>query len=369
MTLLHTPLDALHRELGARMVPFAGYDMPVQYPAGIIKEHLHTRQAAGLFDVSHMGQIVIAGAGSAQFLETLVPADVVGLGDHCQTYALLTNSSGGVLDDLIITRWGPETFFLVVNAACKEQDIAHLRAHLDGQSLEVLEDQALLALQGPGARGVMQRLCPEAATLTFMHGMQASIDGVELYVTCSGYTGEDGFELSLPAASAERIARLLLAQPEVEPIGLGARDSLRLEAGLSLYGHELDATIDPVQAGLLWSIAKSRRPGGQRPGGFPGAERIFQLIEHRPPLCRVGLAVDGKRPVREGQVVLDERGEKIGEICSACFGASFGAPIAIAYVRRDYAEPGTRLVVDVRGKPVAVTVAKMPFVPQRYFRG
>lgn len=369
MTLLHTPLDALHRELGARMVPFAGYDMPVQYPAGILKEHLQTRQAAGLFDVSHMGQVLLSGAGSAQLLERLVPADVVGLGDQRQTYALLTNSSGGVLDDLIIARWGPDTFFLVVNAACKEQDIAHLRAHLDGQSLDVLEDQALLALQGPAARGVVGRLCADAAELTFMHGMRTVIDGVELYITCSGYTGEDGFELSLPAASADRIARLLLAQPEVEPIGLGARDSLRLEAGLCLYGHELNATIDPVQAGLLWSIGKARRPGGARAGGFPGAERIFHLIEHKPPLRRVGLAVDGKRPVREGQAVLDERGEKVGDICSACFGASFGAPIAIAYVRRDCGEPGTRLVVDVRGKPVAVTVAKMPFVAQRYFRG
>lgn len=369
MTLLHVPLDALHRELGARMVPFAGYDMPVQYPAGIIKEHLHTRQAAGLFDVSHMGQVVLSGPGSAQLLETLVPADVVGLQDNRQTYALLTNSSGGVLDDLIITRWGPETFFLVVNAACKDRDIAHLRAHLDGQALEVMAEQALLALQGPAAREVMARLCAGAAELTFMHGMRATIDGVELYLTCSGYTGEDGFELSLPAASADRIARLLLAQPEVEAVGLGARDSLRLEAGLCLYGHELDETIDPVQAGLVWSIGKARRPGGERPGGFPGAEKIFQLIEHKPPLRRVGLLVDGKRPVREGQTVLNERGEQVGEICSACFGASVGAPIAIAYVWRDCGEPGTRLVVDVRGKPVTVSVTKMPFVAQRYFRG
>lgn len=369
MTLLHTPLDALHRELGARMVPFAGYDMPVQYPAGIIKEHLHTRQAAGLFDVSHMGQLVLSGPGSAALLESLVPADVASLADNRQTYALLTNDSGGVLDDLIITRWGPDTFFLVVNAGCKEQDIAHLRAHLQGQTLEVLADHALLALQGPAAREVMARLCADTAALTFMHGMRASVDGVELYVTCSGYTGEDGFELSLPAASAERIARLLLAQPEVEPIGLGARDSLRLEAGLCLYGHELSPAIDPAQAGLVWSIGKARRPGGERPGGFPGADRIFRLIEDKPPLRRVGLVVDGKRPVREGQTVLDQNGKQVGEICSACFGASVGVPIAIAYVSREDAEPGTQLVVDVRGKPVAVTVAKMPFVPQRYFRG
>jgi aminomethyltransferase len=369
MTLQLTPLDALHRELGARMVAFAGYDMPVQYPAGIIREHQHTRQAAGLFDVSHMGQLILRGRGAAELLESLVPVDVLTLGEQRQSYALFTNDQGGILDDLIITRWGPETFFLVVNAACKEQDIAHLRAHLEGQALELLEQQALLALQGPAAREVMARLCPETATLVFMHGMRATLDGIDTYITCSGYTGEDGFELSVPAARADALARLLLAQPEVEPVGLGARDSLRLEAGLCLYGHELSEHTDPIQAGLLWSISKARRLEGERPGGFPGADVILPLIANKPALRRVGLVVDGRRPVREGQTVLAENGEAVGEICSAAYGATVGGPIAMAYVQHDLGEPGTQLAVDVRGKPLAVTVSRMPFVAQRHFRG
>ena len=369
MTLLTTPLDAVHRELGAKMVPFAGYDMPVQYPTGIIKEHLQTRESAGLFDVSHMGQVLIEGDGAAAVLESLVPVDVEGLGLQRQTYALFTNDQGGVLDDLIITRWAENRFFLVVNAACKEQDIGHLRAHLDGQQLTVLEDRALLALQGPLARGVMARLCPAAAELVFMQGTAASIDGVDVYITCSGYTGEDGFELSIPAASAEAIARLLLAQEEVAPIGLGARNSLRQEAGLCLYGHELTPEIDPVQAGLLWSISKVRRADGARPGGFPGADLIFQRIDNKPPLRRVGLSVEGRRPMREGQPVLDGDGRKVGEICSACYGASVGGPIAMAYIERALAKPGTALAVEVRGKALPVTVTRMPFIPQRYYRG
>jgi len=369
MTLLTTPLDALHRELGAKMVPFAGYDMPVQYPRGIIKEHLHTRQAAGLFDVSHMGQVIIEGAGSAAMLESLVPVDIEGLGVNRQTYALFTNERGGVLDDLIITRWQQDRFFLVVNAACKEQDIAHLRAHLSGQTLSAMTEQALLALQGPAAREVMRALCPEAAALVFMQGCAATIEGTEVYITCSGYTGEDGFEISVPAAGAESLARLLLAAGPVQAIGLGARDSLRLEAGLCLYGHELSAEIDPVQAGLMWSISKSRRADGARAGGFPGADVILQRMADKPPLRRVGLTVEGKRPVREGQPVLDEQGLKVGEICSACYGASVGRPIAMAYIARAHGEPGTRLAVDVRGKLLPVTVTSMPFTPQRYYRG
>ena len=369
MSLLTTPLDALHRELGAKMVPFAGYDMPVQYPTGIIREHQQTRERAGLFDVSHMGQVVIEGEATAAMLESLVPADVHGLGENCQTYALFTNDAGGVLDDLIITRWGQDRFFLVVNAACKTQDIAHLRAHLDGQSLEVLEDQALLALQGPAAREVMAELCPEAARLVFMNGTRAELDGAPVYITCSGYTGEDGFEISVPAAAAGDLARRILSFEQVAPIGLGARDSLRLEAGLCLYGHELTTEIDPVQAGLLWSISKARRPDGERPGGFPGAEVIFQRIENKPVLRRVGLAVDGKRPVREGQSVVDAQGNTVGEVCSAAFGASYGGPIAMAYIQRELGEPGTALAVDVRGKALPVTVTKMPFSPQRYYRG
>jgi aminomethyltransferase len=369
MSLLTTPLDALHRELGAKMVPFAGYDMPVQYPTGIIREHQQTRERAGLFDVSHMGQVVIEGPGTAAMLESLVPVDVEGLAVNGQTYALFTNERGGVLDDLIITRWAEDRFFLVVNAACKAQDITHLRAHLDGQSLEVLEAQALIALQGPAAREVMAQLCPAAAQLVFMTGTRAELDGVPVYITCSGYTGEDGFEISVPAGAAEALARRILAFEQVEPIGLGARDSLRLEAGLCLYGHELSEDIDPVQAGLLWSISKARRPDGERPGGFPGADVIFERMADKPPLRRVGLAVDGKRPVREGQVVVDAQGSPVGEICSAAFGASYGGPIAMAYIQRDLGEPGTALAVDVRGKALPVTVTRMPFCPQRYFRG
>ena len=369
MTLKQIPLDALHRELGARMVPFAGYEMPVQYPAGIIREHQHTRAAASLFDVSHMGQLVLRGEGAAEMLEGLVPADLQGLGLHRQTYTLLTNERGGIRDDLIVTRWAGGSFFLVVNAACKAADIDYIRAHLQGQTLEILEQQALLALQGPAAREVLARLCPDVATLPFLHGLEADIGGVRVYITCSGYTGEDGFELSLPASAAEALACTLLDMPEVAPAGLGARDSLRLEAGLCLYGHELNEDIDPVQAGLLWAISKVRRPGGERPGGFPGAEAIFARIQQRPPLCRVGLAVAGKRPVREGQPVQGPDGQVVGEVCSGGFGPTVGAPIAMAYIPRELAEPGTELTVDVRGTSQPVTVARLPFVPQRYFRG
>jgi len=351
------------------MVPFAGYDMPVQYPSGIIKEHLQTRESAGLFDVSHMGQAIIEGEGTAAMLESLVPVDLEGLGINRQTYALFTNDQGGVLDDLIITRWAEDKFFLVVNAACKEQDIAHLEAHLSGQSLTVMADQALLALQGPCAREVMQTLCPDAADMVFLQGCHSTINGVDVYVTCSGYTGEDGYEISVPAGHADALARAILNFEQVEAIGLGARDSLRLEVGLCLYGHELSPGIDPVQAGLLWSISKSRRSDGERPGGFPGADVIFDRIENKPALRRVGLSVEGKRPVRDGQMVLDENGEQVGEICSAGYGASVGRPIAMAYIKRELGEPGTALSVDVRGKSVPVTVTKMPFTPQRYYRG
>lgn len=367
--MLKTPLDSLHRELGARMVPFAGYEMPVQYPAGILKEHLHTRAGAGLFDVSHMGQVRIRGAGVGEALETLVPVDVLDLGQNAQTYALFTNDKGGVLDDLIITRWGEEELFLVVNAACKEQDIAHLRAHLKGLEIEVMEDQALLALQGPAARGVMAQLAPAAAELTFMNGLATSVEGTEVYITCSGYTGEDGFEISMPSAIAEQVARNLLAAEAVEAIGLGARDSLRLEAGLCLYGHELDADTTPVTAGLMWSISKARRSDGARAGGFPGAEEIFRQQTDGVTRRRVGLQVEGKRPVRDGQSVVDADGNEVGVITSACFGASLGAPVAMAYVDSEHRDLGTSLSVDVRGKLLPVTVVRMPFVAQNYYRG
>ncbi len=369
MDLLHTPLERLHTQLQAKMVPFAGYDMPVQYPTGIIAEHLHTRDSAGLFDVSHMGQFVLAGPGSAALLETLLPVDIQGLAIDQQTYALLTNAEGGVRDDLIVTRWDAERFFLVVNAACKADDWAYINSHIEEQQLSQLDDRALLALQGPLARRVMGRFCSEVAELTFMHGCATQLEGVEAYVTCSGYTGEDGFEISLPADCAADFARLLLEAPEVRAIGLGARDSLRLEAGLCLYGHELADDIDPIQAGLTWSISPVRRSGGARAGGFVGADKILPLIGREPPRRRVGLRADGKRPLRDGQPVLDLEGREVGTLSSACYGASCGGPIAMAYVESAHADPETPLQVVVRDKPLPVTVVTMPFVPRRYYRG
>nr|WP_040481816.1 glycine cleavage system aminomethyltransferase GcvT [Luminiphilus syltensis] len=369
MTLLQTPLTPLHRELGAKLVPFAGYEMPVQFSDGILKEHRHTREAAGLFDVSHMGQVVIRGDVATAELEALVPADLAALPDHHAVYSLLLNQEGGVLDDLIITRWADDSFFLVVNADCKVADVDHLRAHLPGCSLEVLENRALLAVQGPRAREVLSALCPDAAELVFMTGVEAAIDGVPVYVSCCGYTGEDGFELSIPAAEAERLATLLLDQPGVAPIGLGARDSLRLEAGLCLYGHELSASITPIQAGLKWAIAKARRVDGARPGGYPGAQIINRQWREGIGERRVGLRVKGKRPVRDGQLVCDQSGQAIGRISSSAFGASVGAPIAMAFVAVDHATAGTLVQVDVRGKIVMAEVVPMPFVPPRYYRG
>ncbi len=367
--MLTVPLDALHRELGARMVPFAGYEMPVQYSDGIIAEHQHTREAAGLFDVSHMGQVKISGPDATEALEALLPVDLAGLPTDGQVYALLTNDAGGVRDDLIVTRWGDDSFFLVINAACKEDDIAYLREKLPGLQIEVMEDRALLALQGPQARAVIADLLPPAVALTFMTGCHTEIDGEAMYVTCSGYTGEDGFEVSLPAALAESFARRLLADERVKPIGLGARDSLRLEAGLCLYGHELSEATTPVEAALMWSISKARRRDGERPGGFVGADAIFARQDDGGELRRVGLKVEGKRPVREGQVVLGSDGEPVGVVTSACMGVTLGAPIAMAMIDVAFREPGTQLSVDVRGKPLPVTVTRMPFVPQRYFRG
>ncbi len=367
--MLTVPLDALHRELGARMVPFAGYDMPVQYGEGIIAEHQHTREAAGLFDVSHMGQLRISGAGATGALEALLPVDLVGLADNSQVYALLTNDAGGVRDDLIVTRWNDDAFFLVVNAACKQDDIAYLQDSLPGMDIEVLEDRALLALQGPQARAVVGELLPAAAALTFMTGCHTEIDGEPVYVTCSGYTGEDGFEISLPASLADGFARRLLADERVKPIGLGARDSLRLEAGLCLYGHELTASTTPVEAALMWSVSKARRRDGERAGGFVGAEEIFARQDDGGQLRRVGLKVEGKRPVREGQVVLGPHHDPIGVVTSACMGVTLGAPIAMAMIDASFREPGTALTVEVRGKSLPVTVTRMPFVPQRYYRG
>jgi len=364
-----TPLYDLHVELGARMVPFAGYEMPVQYPGGILEEHKHTRSKAGLFDVSHMGQVRLVGSGAAAALETLVPVDILGLGALKQRYALFTNDRGGILDDLMVTNAG-DHLFVVVNAACKAQDIAHMRAGLAGHcEVEELADRALLALQGPAAGEVMAGLAPETRGMTFMSARTASVGGIACFVTRSGYTGEDGFEISVPAKSAEALARLLLAQAEVAPIGLGARDSLRLEAGLCLYGHDIDQDTTPVEASLTWAIQKSRRRGGDRAGGFPGDATILRQLEAGVARKRVGLLPEGRAPVREGAELTDLSGRLVGRVTSGGFGPTIGAPVAMGYVETAHAAVATKLNAIVRGKPLPTVVAPMPFVPQRYYRG
>ncbi|HEX7642433.1 MAG TPA: glycine cleavage system aminomethyltransferase GcvT [Burkholderiaceae bacterium] len=364
-----TPLYNLHVELGAKMVPFAGYSMPVQYPSGVLKEHAHTRTQAGLFDVSHMGQVRLSGPDVARVFESLVPIDVVDLGLHCQRYAVFTDENGGVLDDLMVTNNG-DHLYVVVNAACKEQDIAHMRKHLAGKcDIEELADRALLALQGPAAATVMARFAPECAKMVFMDAGKITLAGVECYISRSGYTGEDGYEISVPNSHAEEVARLLLAQPEVAPIGLGARDSLRLEAGLCLYGHDMDANTTPVEASIAWALSKARRADGARPGGYPGAHTVMRQLAEGVAKKRVGLLVKDRMPVREGAEVVNADGKVVGKVTSGGFGATLGGPVAMGYVETEYAKIGTALNAIVRGKPVAVEVAKTPFVPQRYFRG
>lgn len=368
-SLARTPLYDLHLELGARMVPFAGYTMPVQYPAGILKEHNHTRTHAGLFDISHMGQIRLRGDGAAQALEGLVPVDVIGLGVNRQRYALFTNDTGGILDDLMITQAG-DHLLLVVNAACKQQDIVYLHAHLDKHcTVEELTDHALLALQGPKAAQVMASLAPEVVTLRFMSAIRVNIKGADCFVTRSGYTGEDGFEISVPADQAEALARVLLTYEEVAPIGLGARDSLRLEAGLCLYGHDIDTTTTPVEAGLGWAISKVRRTGGEREGGFPGAAVILRQLAQGVARKRIGILPEGRAPVREGVELIDSEGRAIGKITSGGFGPTVDRPVAMGYVETAYARPDTGLTALVRGKPHPVKVAKLPFIQPRYYRG
>ena len=367
--LQQTPLNALHLELGARMVPFAGYEMPVQYRDGIIKEHRHTRAAAGLFDVSHMGQLRLVGSGAAAALERLVPVDVVGLGENRQRYALFTNEQGGILDDLMITNAG-DHLFVVVNGACKDQDLAHLRNHLSADcTIEPLADRALLALQGPQAAAVLARLAPELAELVFMTAARAEIEGADCFVTRSGYTGEDGFEISVPAERAEALARRLLAEPEVAPIGLGARDSLRLEAGLCLYGHDIDSQTTPVEASLIWALSKARRRDGARPGGYLGAEVVMAQLDGGATRRRVGIRPEGRAPLREGVELVGEDGNILGRITSGGFGPTLGAPVAMGYVETARAQPGTKLSAMLRGKAQPVEVAKLPFVPQHYYRG
>lgn len=367
--ILRTPLYDLHLELGARMVPFAGYAMPVQYRDGILKEHQHTRAQAGLFDVSHMGQVKLGGPQAAAALETLVPVDIVDLPVGQQRYALFTNDAGGVMDDLMVANFG-DFLFVVVNAACKAQDIAHLKARIgDRCKVEVLADRALLALQGPAAAAVMARLAPDLAQLVFMNVAHATLAGVDCLVSRSGYTGEDGFEISVPADRAVALARELLAQPEVKPIGLGARDSLRLEAGLCLYGHDLDAATSPVESSLLWALSKVRRADGARPGGYPGADVILKQIAEGVARKRVGLRPQDRTPVRDGAELVDANGAKVGIVTSGGFGPTLNGPLAMGYVQTVLATPGTTLTAMVRGKPVVMEVVRMPFVPQRYYRG
>ncbi len=367
--LLKTPLHGLHTELGAKMVPFAGYSMPVQYPGGIMQEHLHTRAQAGLFDVSHMGQAVLKGQDVIRALEAIVAVDVAALAVNQQTYALFTNEAGGISDDLIITRWENDELFLVFNAACKQQDLAHLRQHVGTAAVTELADRGLLALQGPAAIDVMADIAPAVNDLVFMSCCRTEIDGVECYVTRSGYTGEDGFEISVPATHAEAFARRLLAYEQVEAIGLGARDSLRLEAGLCLYGHDLDAKTTPVEAGLLWSISKSRRPGGAKAGGYLGSAVIEQQIAEGVQRKRVGLLAQGRAPVREGAELVDADGKSVGMVTSGGFGPSLAAPVAMGYVDVAAAVTGTELNALVRGRQLPLQVAKMPFVPRHYYRG
>ncbi|MDJ0832408.1 MAG: glycine cleavage system aminomethyltransferase GcvT [Gammaproteobacteria bacterium] len=367
--LLKTALYDLHVELGAKMVPFAGYAMPVQYPLGIVKEHKHTRQNAGLFDVSHMGQLRVSGANAAAALETLMPVDIIDLGVMKQRYALLTNEQGGIMDDLMVTNAG-DHLFLVVNAACKQQDIQHLQQHIgEDCEIEVLADHALLALQGPEAAAVMARLAPESQELVFMTAANLDIDGIACFVTRSGYTGEDGFEISVHNDDADRLARTLMVQPEVEAVGLGARDSLRLEAGLCLYGHDLDQQTTPVESSLLWALTKSRRADGARPGGYPGADIIMRQISEGVTRKRVGLKPEGRMPVREGAVVIDADGKEIGHVSSGSFGPTVEGPVAMGYVAIDYVAVDTRLFALVRDKKVPLSVVKLPFVQQRYYRG
>lgn len=368
-SLSKTPLYDFHLCRGAKMVPFAGYLMPVQYPMGVLKEHLHTRSAAGLFDVSHMGQIRVSGPDAGAALEALLPIDVLDLPVDRQRYALFTNEVGGVIDDLMVANCG-EYFHLVVNAACKEGDLAHLRKALPPSvDCEYLADQALLALQGPSAREVLGRLAPAAANLKFMETGLVTVAGIECWVSCSGYTGEDGFELSVPNDQAEALAGLLLAEAEVELIGLGARDSLRLEAGLCLYGHELNESTTPIEASLLWAISPVRRPGGARSGGYPGAELIGKQIEQGCQRKRVLLDIDGRAPVRDGAEVVLEDGTPVGQVCSGGFGPSVSKPIAMAYIDAGPLADGKPLYASVRGKQIGVSPRTKAYITQRYFRG
>jgi aminomethyltransferase len=370
-----TPLHALHIASGGKMVPFAGYDMPVQFGTGVLREHLHTRDRAGLFDVSHMGQIALrAKSGkvedAALALERLVPQDIVAIPAGRQRYAQFTNAAGGILDDLMVANFG-DHLYLVVNAACKAEDEAHLRAGLsDVCVIEPLGDRALIALQGPKAESVLGALCPEAPAMRFMDSGPRRVDGIDCFVSRSGYTGEDGFEISVPAEQAEALAKTLMANSEVLPIGLGARDSLRLEAGLCLYGHDIDTTTTPIEGALQWSIQKSRRHGGARAGGFPGAEKILDQLESGAARRRVGLRPEGRAPVREGAALFADATSsmQIGAVTSGGFGPSINAPVAMGYLPASHAAIGGLVFAELRGQRLPLRVAAMPFVPNTYKR-
>jgi len=373
--LLKTPLHALHTELGARMVPFAGYSMPVQYTAGLMAEHHHTRAAAGLFDVSHMGQLRLVGADAAAAFESLMPVDVIDLAVGKQRYGLLLNDAGGIIDDLMFVNRNVANggdLFVIVNGACKHGDLAHIVERIGKRcTVEPQFDRGLLALQGPQAVTALQRLVPGVDKLVFMTGGVFTWQGADLFITRSGYTGEDGFEVSVPAHSAEAFARALLAEPEVKPVGLGARNSLRLEAGLCLYGNDIDTTTTPVEAALNWAMQKVRRSSGARAGGFPGAARVLAQLDGTEPLTRkrVGLVALERVPVRDHTELQTPAGETIGEVTSGLLGPSADQPVAMGYVSPAHAALGTRLHAMVRGKPVPMEVSAMPFVPNRYFRG
>lgn len=360
-----TPLFALHQELGGKIVPFAGYALPVQYPAGIMAEHRQAREAAGLFDVSHMGQVRLDGADRVAALEALLPAEIAKLGEGRQRYSFFTNDQGGILDDLMVSNQG-DWLFLVINAACKEADIAHMKANLKGDvQLTVIEDRALMALQGPKAAEVLARLVPGVESFKFMDCKPVEVDGIACLVSRSGYTGEDGYEISVPADKAEALARRILAEEEAGPVGLGARDSLRLEAGLCLYGHDIDETTSPIEANLAWAIQKRRR----EEGGFPGAAIIQKHLAEGPPRRRVGLLPEGRAPMREGTVLQNDQGEEVGKVTSGGFGPTVGGPVAMGYVTTALAAEGTSLQAVVRGKALPCRVAALPFVAHNFFRG
>ncbi len=368
--LLRTPLFTLHEELGAKMVPFAGYTMPVQYPLGVLKEHLHCRAEAGLFDVSHMGQVILRGADVATWLEHLLPQDVIGLGEGRQRYGFFTNGEGGIYDDLMFANRG-DHMFLVVNASCKDDDVRRMKAALEPNiSVELLDNRALLALQGPAAEAALATLNPAVADMRFMDVRTVELAGAECWVSRSGYTGEDGYEISVPNEAAEALARALLADTRVEPIGLGARDSLRLEAGLCLYGNDIDNGTTPVEAALTWGIQKVRRAGGAREGKFPGARAILAELADGPARKRVGLAPEGRAPMREGVELFasDTGGEPVGRVTSGAFGPTLGRPMAMGYVPAALSVEGTKLYGDVRGRRMPVQVAKLPFVPANFKR-